>query len=126
MNPGDEVQPHPLDGGGPYVWNVVLTQWTLPDDIKADIKARDEAGLKKYGTRLRAFNGRDPLVDAYQELLDGVVYQQQHLIELASSGRPPGLESLVILKTLKATIDSACAIRRLISDRRKARPEVEG
>ncbi len=37
-------------------------------------QARHEFGLAKYGTPLRTANGRDALVDALQEALDGMVY----------------------------------------------------
>jgi hypothetical protein len=45
------------------------------------MKERDQAGLAKYGTRLQPFNGRDALVDAYQEALDLVVYLRQRIAE---------------------------------------------
>lgn len=38
-------------------------------------------GLKKYGTVLQPNNGRDALVDAYQEALDLVVYLRQRIEE---------------------------------------------
>lgn len=38
-------------------------------------------GRQKYGTPLTADNGRDPLVDAYQEALDLVVYLRQAIEE---------------------------------------------
>lgn len=63
-------QPAPT-GNGPSVTDAVL----------ADITARREVGKVKYGTELRAHNGRDPLVDAYQEALDLVVYLKQALME---------------------------------------------
>lgn len=55
----------------PAVWDLVL----------ADMKARDAEGRRKYGTPLQPFNGRDPLVDAYQEALDLVVYLRQAIYE---------------------------------------------
>lgn len=44
------------------------------DMLLADMIARDESGRQKYGVPLTANNGRDALVDAYQEALDMVVY----------------------------------------------------
>jgi hypothetical protein len=41
-----------------------------------DMKARDHQGRAKYGTPLQAENGRDALMDAYQEALDMCVYSQ--------------------------------------------------
>jgi hypothetical protein len=40
----------------------------------ADMKQRHEFGVAKYGVPLVAHNGRDHLSDAYQELLDVIVY----------------------------------------------------
>lgn len=42
--------------------------------VLSDMRERDVIGHQRYGTRLTAGNGRDHLVDAYQELLDGCVY----------------------------------------------------
>lgn len=61
----------PIKNKHPAIWDLVLK----------DIKDRDEYGLKKYGTRLQPFNGKDGLVDLYQELLDAVVYIRQVIYE---------------------------------------------
>jgi hypothetical protein len=66
-------EPPPIEGK-----QVVL------DKVIEDLKKRSEFGEKKYGTKLMTFNGRDPLVDFYQELLDGVVYIKQELMERES------------------------------------------
>lgn len=55
-------------------------QDVLPEVI-ADLQARTAVGVKKYGTELQTFNGRDCLVDAYQEALDLVQYLKQTLLE---------------------------------------------
>ena len=47
----------------------------------ADMLDRDTVGRKRYGTRLQPHNGRDALVDAYQEALDLVVYLRQAIYE---------------------------------------------
>ena len=46
-----------------------------------DLKARSEFGFKKYGTVLKTNNGRDSLMDAYQEQLDLIMYLKQELLE---------------------------------------------
>jgi hypothetical protein len=38
-------------------------------------------GVRKYGTPLQAHNGRDGLMDAYQEALDLAVYLRQLIAE---------------------------------------------
>lgn len=64
-----EPQPPPTGDNGRHVWDLVIE----------DMKARDWVGAERYGTRLRAFNGRDPLIDAYQEALDLCVYLRQEI-----------------------------------------------
>ena len=46
-----------------------------------DVYARADAGYKKYGTYLRINNGRDALIDAYQECLDMGMYLKQAIME---------------------------------------------
>jgi hypothetical protein len=42
--------------------------------VIADMNERDEMGARKYGTQHQHDNGRDHLIDAYQEALDLVCY----------------------------------------------------
>ncbi len=65
----EQVAPTPNDK--PAVWDLVVK----------DMKDRDAGGLEKYGTRLQPFNGRDALIDAYQEILDAAVYLRQLIFE---------------------------------------------
>lgn len=53
-----------------------------------DLKLRSKLGTEKYGETLRAFNGRNPLVDAYQEVLDLAQYLRQRLAEADNSEDP--------------------------------------
>ena len=67
----NEKEPQPSQNDLPAVWDLV----------KLDIAERDAIGEKRYGTRLQPFNGRDVLVDCYQEALDLVVYLRQVIYE---------------------------------------------
>ena len=49
--------------------------------LVADIQERMEYGIRTYGESLRAYNGRDALVDAYQEALDLAVFLRQAIEE---------------------------------------------
>lgn len=49
--------------------------------VLADLSERAKHGREKYGTMLRAHNGRDALVDAYQEAMDLVMYLRQAIEE---------------------------------------------
>lgn len=69
MNIGDR-QPPPQPGRGDIQLAVI-----------EDLNTRREFGIAKYGTPLQADNGRDALVDAYQEALDLVCYLRQVIEE---------------------------------------------
>jgi hypothetical protein len=46
-----------------------------------DMEARKTIGLRRYGTLLQPFNGRDALRDLYEELLDATMYIRQVIYE---------------------------------------------
>ena len=56
--------PDPIPNNSKPVWEMVIE----------DMKARDNFGRQRYGTPLQIGNGRNFLIDAYQEALDLVVY----------------------------------------------------
>ena len=45
------------------------------------LKARAVEGMETYGIPLHPFNGRNPLKDKREELLDALVYNEQDLME---------------------------------------------
>lgn len=50
---------------------------SIPDDqslVIEDMEARRKVGVERYGQGHRPFNGRNTLLDAYEESLDGAVY----------------------------------------------------
>lgn len=49
--------------------------------VQQDLEDRAKLGEKTYGERLKPFNGRKPLIDAYQEALDLAIYLRQYLEE---------------------------------------------
>lgn len=49
--------------------------------VMEDLQARMEHGTRIYGTPLHTHNGRDALIDAYQEVLDLACYLKQVLLE---------------------------------------------
>lgn len=53
--------------------------------VIADIERRREVGIERYGTALQPHNGRDALLDAYEEVLDLACYLKQRLIEDGAS-----------------------------------------
>jgi hypothetical protein len=66
-----DSQPLPIPNQHPGVQAAVI----------ADIGTRTELGIRRYGTALQPFNGRDALQDAYEEAIDLTVYLKQALME---------------------------------------------
>lgn len=64
-------QPNPVHNNHPATWELVIE----------DMKQRNEIGKKRYNTELQPFNGRNSLVDAYQEALDLCVYLRNAIEE---------------------------------------------
>ena len=64
----EQRPPQPSTGD---VWLLVLK----------DMEERRLHGIEKYGVPVQPHNGRDPLVDAYQEALDLCVYLRQAIEE---------------------------------------------
>jgi hypothetical protein len=63
-------QPEPSKGKTD-IWHLVMQ----------DIKDKVDSGIIKYGTVLQSRNGRDALLDAYQEAIDLVFYLRQLIVE---------------------------------------------
>jgi hypothetical protein len=51
------------------------------DLVKADLDARLQVGIRRYGQGLQAMNGRNMVQDAYEEMLDASVYLKSLLGE---------------------------------------------
>ncbi len=72
-------QPKPIPNGHTSSWALVVT----------DMVNRNEMGIKKYGTPLQPFNGRNSLQDAYEEVLDLAVYLRNLIEEQRMNKRAP-------------------------------------
>lgn len=53
----------------------------IPSLVIQDIEARAKIGEERYGERLKPFNGRSAIIDAYQESIDLVKYLRQLIFE---------------------------------------------
>jgi hypothetical protein len=71
MSSADKHEPPPLVNDSRPVYEIVIE----------DMQKRAEMGRAKYGTYLQAYNGRDALWDAYQEILDAALYIRAAIIE---------------------------------------------
>lgn len=55
------------------------------DQVIEDLKKRKEVGISRYGVALQANNGRNALLDCYEEAQDQLLYLKQHLVESEQS-----------------------------------------
>jgi hypothetical protein len=76
VRPGDQPLPIPNDRG------------SIQDSVIKDIQARRDLGIRRYGTPLQAYNGRDALYDAYEEALDLACYLKQAIVERDGASGP--------------------------------------
>ena len=116
-------QPAPTLTGGPSIQGMVcadLASLSTPDarQVEADMRAREQVGVARYGTPLQAGNGRDAVRDAYEEALDGCAYLRQALEET----RGERVHGLLHVSYVRA-ITLALSLRRAI-DVRDGGPDV--
>ena len=80
----------PSSGDGPEVWPALMDDFRIEESvvleamIREDMKERHEFGKAKYNTPLRADDGQNTLIDAYQEAVDLSVYLYKILMETGS------------------------------------------
>jgi hypothetical protein len=88
-------QPAPQGNAHPAIADLVVADLSLRvqdlahDALVKDILDRKAVGIERYGVPLQPFNGRDPLVDAYQECIDGAKYLRQLLFEVRINMQHP-------------------------------------
>jgi hypothetical protein len=92
-------EPAPLNSTGEPLWPLVIARHHRRPAFVRAARQRHEFGAAKYGTALRANNGRNAKVDALQEALDLVVYLEQILQETddrADAMRVRGLQDTAV------------------------------
>ena len=111
-------QPDPVHNDLPSSWDLViadLDEVPIPEGsfhreaVETDMRERDKFGFEKYGTRLQPNNGRDSLVDAYQEGLDLCVYLRSALYELGDDGAGEEVRAVY-----QDALENGVAVRALI------------
>lgn len=69
----------------------------LSDAVVKDLAERDRIGRRTYGVPLMSHNGRDPLIDLYEELLDALVYSTQWDAERGRATKGEITTELIVL-----------------------------
>jgi hypothetical protein len=94
-------EPPPVANDGPSMHDLVIHDLILIISRKGEINnptmnsfislmtERKRFGLEKYNTVLQAFNGRNPLNDLVDELLDALVYAKQDIVEQEKNNSEP-------------------------------------
>ena len=109
-------QPAPT-GDGVDVTESLIALPVVGDELAQDFARRSLKGRLEYGTSLKTHNGRNAVVDAYQELLDAAVYLHQRWLELPDSGREwdPYSEKDLVASLRNEAIGMAEMIRRRLA-----------
>lgn len=89
MSDADKIQDRPIvTGKSQDVFHDLCTirkygalDFLVDGELKKRLAARIDFGERKYGSRLMTHNGRDVLVDIEQEVLDGIQYAHQGVME---------------------------------------------
>lgn len=68
----------------------------IAETVAADLRYRAELGRRKYGTYLTTNNGRDALIDLYEELIDALVYATQYNMQERSDASAEIAGELVV------------------------------
>jgi len=115
MSIANEKEPAPVQGHGDMWYSAIVFTSILhgDTDIIQDMKDRREFGIQKYGVPLQCHNGRDGLVDAYQEALDMIVYLTQ--VSNENLYNDDYIDSINIIR--ESIVDSAVTLKRLINER---------
>lgn len=88
MDEASKEQPLPVVTDGAPILDLVLADLKRHPALRVDIDLvseelteRSTVGTERYGTKLRAHNGRDAFLDARQEALDLCMYLRQCIEE---------------------------------------------
>lgn len=87
---------------GPVYWR----------QLKVDLIARGLQGEQRYGRPLETNNGRDALIDWYQEAIDGLMYAYQTVAENKGSPKVDMYKELAVLQ-----LALAISITKILVDR---------
>lgn len=118
-------QPPPMVNANPAIWPLVIADVGILGApgicalVQKDMEERHQVGIERYGTPLQPFNGRDALVDAYQEALDKTVYLRQALLESSQMYEPTGEFYVRLTLLYNVAYQQVGEIRTLILSRER-------
>lgn len=83
MTPSQALEPKQVRPRAVDEFKTIAESWSdfssqLVNYVENDFIERERLGVESYGTPLQTHNGRNALIDAYEELLDAFMYITQH------------------------------------------------
>ncbi len=94
---------------------------TIHEQVCADLMDRQALGITRYGQALQPHNGRNALLDAYQEALDLSTYLKQLLLERERPVSTPDADmARLILNCTTAITQLSAEVTRLHTELRDA------
>lgn len=120
------TQPKPTENNNSViVWDRLRQELTKQltsyeyDLLIHDLENRVDMGKEKYGTVLKSHNGRDALLDSYEELQDALFYLKQVDIEDNAGLKPE--EKNIIPDMIYSVSLVAVKLKELIRNKEKAK-----
>jgi hypothetical protein len=86
----------------------------VAEQVLADMRERDRIGRERYGVPLTADNGRKHLVDAYQEMLDAVVYLAAEIDEASGDFTACASLNTYVTRLFKVQLTNLYDLRHLL------------
>lgn len=101
---------------GPEVWPEVLARFAAPEHaaLRAELEARRDLGIARYGQTVHRDDGRPLGVDAFQELADALVYLQRDRMREDASDHPGGDLALDLDETITRIRQSLIVLHRIL------------
>ena len=138
-------QPPPIATDRRPAWEIVIehvekrrgdSAYTKTGDLDLvlkDMRERDLVGRQRYGTPLTSGNGRDHLIDAYQEILDACAYFANELDEhgvgpetqIDTTDSPEKWRLFCVQAMLWDHVHTAIRLRALIRETTEQRSHIE-
>lgn len=93
------------------------------DAIIMDLEQRAKVGSAKYGTPLQTHNGRNALLDLYEEMLDAYMYSVQYAEELGDDDYDIAVTVLSCLQSVANKIVTRSGLASLLSHSSTIEPD---
>jgi hypothetical protein len=104
-----KVQPRPTRNNERPTWDLVVSDLRQMHETRVipSVEERDRQGFLKYGVRLQPHNGRNSVLDAFEESMDLVVYLKNAIMEAV----PGSYKAGTLNRIYQNAIGIMCALK---------------